>query len=267
MKHHSPLALFGRLVMALLAVFAFGAIAASVAQAEEAPHWQVEGKVLKANETRLITIKAYEGTAKPITLESEIKTIKAKVKITCLLATAAKGAFLAGGEPGTGELTSEFLDCKQEGNGVSPCKLVKETIKVEPVRFEIVVNPELTKYLIEFDQSKTENFVKLEFTGGGCAVKEAPVKGLVVGLVWTDPKVDSGVEEEAYTSTPELASLLVRFPDPAEKVWLWKGGVHEEHTITPLKFIEEPATLEGTVLVLLANSSGESTGEKYNIRG
>jgi hypothetical protein len=262
----SRLAMFGRLVMALLAVFAFGAIAASAAQAEEAPHWVVEGKKLEANKTRLITIKAYEGTAHPITLESEIKTIKAKVTITCLLARAAKGAFLAGGEPGTGELTSEFLDCKQKGNGVEPCT-VEETITVEPVRFEIVVNPELTKYLIEFDQSKTENFVVIKFKGAGCAVTEAKVKGLVAGLVWTDPKVDEGVEEEAYISTPELASLLVRFPDPATEVWLWKGGVHEAHPIAGLTFGGEPATLEGTVLVLLANSSGESTGEKYGIRG
>jgi hypothetical protein len=125
------LALIGRLVMALLAVFAFGAIAATAAQAEEAPHWFVEGKALETNKTREITTKAYNGTKEPITLSGEIKGAKATVE--CKLAKTAKGGFLAGGEPGTAEFTSEFSDCTQTGNGIAPCT-VEEPIVVKPVR-------------------------------------------------------------------------------------------------------------------------------------
>jgi hypothetical protein len=251
----------GRLVAALLAVFAFGAIAATAAQAEEAPHWVVEGNKLETNKTREITIKAFEGTAHPLILGSELLGVK--VTIECHLAKAAKGAFLAGGEPGTGELSSEYSDCAQTGNG-SSCK-AEEPIKVNPVRFEIVVNTKLTTYLVEFDQAKTETFVTLKFTGT-CLVNETPVKGLVAGSLCTDPTVTGKAEEEAYKETPEYSSFLVRFPDPATKIWLWKGGVHEEHTITPLTFDGEPAKLEGAGLVLLARN-GVSTGENYGIRG
>ncbi len=48
----------GRLLLVLLMVFAFSAVTAAVAQAEGAPRWKVEGKVLGKNETREITAKA-----------------------------------------------------------------------------------------------------------------------------------------------------------------------------------------------------------------
>jgi hypothetical protein len=259
--------LFGRLVVALFAMFAFGAIAASAAQAEEAPHWVIEGKKLETNKTRLVTIRAYNGTTEPITLESEVKSLGIKVTIECHLAKAGKGAILAGGEPGTGELSSEFSDCAQKGNGVSPCT-VEEPIPVNPVKLELVRNTALTTYLIEFDQSKTEEFANIKFKGAGCAVKEAKVTGLVLGLVRCDPSV-SGKEEEAEVTeaTPEFPSFLVRFPDPTTKVWLWTNGVHKEFEITPLTFKGEPATLSGKVLILLANANGETIKENFAIRG
>lgn len=59
----------GHLLVALLAVFAFGAITAAAAQAEpEAPYWKVNGARLGKNETREITIKAYNGATEPIKL-------------------------------------------------------------------------------------------------------------------------------------------------------------------------------------------------------
>jgi hypothetical protein len=41
----------------LLAIFALGTVAASAAQAEEAPFWTVKGTRLEAGQTRFITAK------------------------------------------------------------------------------------------------------------------------------------------------------------------------------------------------------------------
>jgi hypothetical protein len=255
----SRLGLLGRLVLVLLAVLAFSAIAATTAaQAEEAPRWRVNGSTLLKNETREITIKLFE-TKNPVVLTSS-----AGVSVECLLAKVAPGAFLAGsepGEPGTSEAVSEFSDCKTTGNGTG-CA-VKEPIRTEKIRNEIVVNTKLSTYLIEFDPaagSKTK-FVELEFPGASCTTKKAPVTGLVVGTAFTDPIVNGGKEEEEFETTAENTSFLVRFPDNVKEVWLYKGGAHEKFKIEPLKFGAFEAELRGALLFLLTN------GQKWGIRG
>jgi hypothetical protein len=81
-----------RLALAtLLAAFAFGAVAAAPAQAEEAPFWTVpktegskETKRLAAGETRFITAKPY----KPISLSFS------GVTLTCPTVTLKEGVLL-----------------------------------------------------------------------------------------------------------------------------------------------------------------------------
>jgi hypothetical protein len=267
----SRLARLGRLLTVLLAVFAFGAIAVSAAQAAtEGPFWKIENKRLEKNETREITVKAYEGTTSPIRLEAELLGIKAKVE--CKLASVAKGSFIAGGVPGTGEQVAEFSDCVTTNNG-SACKVV-EPIVTEKIKAELVVSDEKGRLgqfiLVEFDPAAgTEaKFVTLHFTGT-CTVTETEVgKGLVVGSAYKDPGSGTPTEPVKTREAPEAASSLIKFPDEftdnegVKSVFLFKGGVFELVTIKPFKAFGNEAKLTGIVLVLLAKN-GVSTGEKY----
>jgi hypothetical protein len=260
----SRLARLGRLLVALLSVFALGAVVVASAQAAptEGPFWKVNSSRLKANETREITVKAFEGTKNPIVLEAELLKLKAKVE--CKLASVAKGSFFAGGAPATSREIAEFSDCEVVNNG-SGCK-VKEPIETKPVRNELVYNDEAKtvgeKILVEFDpEAGTEaEFVTLHFEGAKCVVKETTVgKGLVLGESFTDPTTDGGKEEQVTLATAEQTSTLVKFPDAEKSVYLLKGTTLELVEIKPFKAFESEAKLTGTVLVLLAS------GEKYGV--
>jgi hypothetical protein len=262
----SRLARLGRLLVALLSVFALGAVVVASAQAvpTEGPFWKVGGNRLKANETREITVKAFEGTTNPIKLEAELFGIKAKVE--CQDASVAKGSFFAGGAPATSREIAEFSVCKVVNNGEG-CK-VKEPIKTEPVRNELVYNDETAtktageKILVEFDpEAGTEaKFVTLLFEGAKCLVKETEVgKGLVVGSAFTDPTTDGGKEEQIVPATAEQTSTLVVFPDAEKSVFLLKGTTLELVNITPYKAFGNEAKLTGKVLVELTSK------EKYGV--
>jgi hypothetical protein len=253
------------LMMALLAVFAFGAITAAAAQAAtEGPFWTVEGAKLNTNETREITIKAVGS----ITLEGQALGGLAKVNITCPTATVQKGSYLAGGAPGTSKEVVEFSGepgssgrkCAVTGNG-NGCT-VNEPIRTEPIRNELVVSdgPPAGTFgpfiLIEFKPESGSKFVTLNFSGS-CTVSTTEVKGEVLGSVYTDPFASVGKPEEQVTtgnqSSLKLTSYLVRFPDPATSIWLLKGGVFVLEKAGKLEAFGEPASLTGVILVLLVN--------------
>ena len=52
------------MLVALLGVFAFSAVAAAAAQAEEAPFWSIGGTRLEEGKTHYITAKVYNVTGK-----------------------------------------------------------------------------------------------------------------------------------------------------------------------------------------------------------
>ncbi len=254
----------GRVMAALLAVFALGAVAVASAQAAptEGPFWKVNGKRLSANETKEITEKAYEGTKNPIKLEAELLGIKAKIE--CKLASVAKGSYLSGGAPATSRTVAEFADCETVNFG-SGCK-VAEPIKTEPIRSELVYNDEAKtvgeKILVEAEpEAGTEaKLVTLRLEGAKCVVKETEVgKGLVLGESFTDPVTDGGKEEQATLKTSESTSFLIRFPDAEKSIYLLKGATLELVEIKQFKAFGNEATLTGTVLGLL------TSGEKYGV--
>ena len=254
----------GRLTAALLTVLALGAVAAASAQAAptEGPFWKVGGKRLNANETREVTGKVFEGTKNPLVLEAEL--LKVKSKVECRLAKAAPGSFLAGGAPATGRGVAEFSDCEVVNNG-SGCK-VKEPIKTEPVRTELVYNDEAKtvgeKILVESDpEAGTEaKYVTLLFEGAKCVVKETEIgKGLALGEAFTDPTTDGGIEEPVTLKTAEQTSVLVKAPDAERSVYLLKGTTLELVEIKPFKAFESEAKITGTVLVSL------TSGEKFGV--
>jgi hypothetical protein len=259
----SRLGLVGRFALALLAVFAFGAVVASAAWAEEAPRWKIEGTTLGENQTAEIVSKIPEthgAITEPISLEGD------GLKIICESTKFKAGAFLAGsavGEPGKAYLTSEFSKCTITGNNKEGTCKVKEPIVTKAVRAELVMNTELTHYLLEFDPVAGTVFANIEMANASeCKFANIEVKGLVIGSSYTDPAITGLPPELVGPSTPASASLLVVFPDVVEKVWLWKGGVHEEFKPTELNILgTNKATLKGEVLVALAS------GKKYSISG
>jgi|SRR5579863_3201909 len=129
----SRLSMVGRVVLALLAVFLLGGLAASAAQAaEKSLRWKVEGNELKANETREITVTRW--SANPATPEPLILSL-GKMVIKCEMATTVAGkSFLANEKIGTTSRAisvsqPEFSKCTQEKNGTEPACRVEEPIK------------------------------------------------------------------------------------------------------------------------------------------
>lgn len=247
-----------RIAVALLAVSALGAVAVASAQAAptEGPFWKINGARLDANETREITVKAFEGTKNPLKLEAELLGIRAKIE--CGLASVAKGSFLAGGAPATSREILEFSFCTAINVGEG-CK-VKEPIKTEPVRSELVYNDEAKtvgeKILVESDpEAGTEaTYVVIRFEGAKCIVNFTEVdKGLALGDAFTDPLTDGGREEQVTLATAEQTSALIRAPDAEKSVYLLKGAILELVEIKPFKAFGNEAKITGTVLVLLTD--------------
>jgi len=136
----SRLSTAGRLLLALLAVFALGTIVASAARAEEAHgslRWKVEGKELGKNETREITITRWSANP-AIPTPVVIEPIEGTIKVKCEIVSTAKGtSFLTNESVGAtskavASLEPEFSKCLVTGNGES-CK-VAEPIKLKSIR-------------------------------------------------------------------------------------------------------------------------------------
>jgi hypothetical protein len=253
------------MLVALLGVFAFAAVAAAAAQAEEAPRWTIGGKILEKGETHFITAKIYTTTENPVfTLQTGLKTI------TCGAVRLASGVLLgsSAGNPGTNNEVIEFFGkCKVTGNGTG-CK-VKEPIKTRPVKSELVETEKGTKasLLVEFKpaEENVKEFTKIEFeaeAGGKCEVASTAVSGEVVACVRTDPKT-GGIGEliTLESEKKEATSWLLETRNGVSSVWLIAGGEGKQREIglkERLTAFGEEATLKGVALVLLADKNGKT---------
>jgi hypothetical protein len=258
------------MLVALLGVFAFGAVAAAAAQAEEAPFWSREGTRLIKGETHYITAKKY---SKEFTLRA------GEVTVTCENARLKEGVLLGSnaGEPGTNDEVIEFFEnCKVSGKfggkTIEKCK-VKEPITTTNVKSELVETEKGEKgsLLTEFFPEKGAKFTTLEFEleappAGFCPPNTA-VEGSVAGQVRVDPNKPPELGE--LVSLPngkkEAKSWLLNFPTIAiTKAWLIKGGEGKEVKVELLAF-SEAAILSGTTLVLLAKKKeGKFESEEVN---
>jgi hypothetical protein len=247
------------MLVALLGVFAFAAVAAAAAQAEEAPRWSIGGKILGAGETHYITAKIYTTSTNPtFTLKAGTKTI------SCGAVRLASGVLLGSseGNPGTNNEVIEFFGgCTVTGNGTG-CK-VTEPIVTNPVRSELVETESGKKasLLVEFKPAEGKEFTTIKFTGT-CTVTSTKVTGEVAACVRADPK--NGTLGELITLESvkkEDTSWLLEVRPEVTSVWLIKGGVGEQREI-PLKerltAFGETATLNGVALVLLADKNGKT---------
>jgi hypothetical protein len=247
--------------VSLLAVFALGAVAASAAQAEEAPFWSIAGTRLAAGKTHFITAKVYkEGEAGR---ELKLTTPKLGITIACtgLSFPFETGVILgsAAETPGTNNEVAHFTNCTVSGNG-EKCNVENKEITTKPIKSELVENVESKAagktLLVEFSPFSGEVFAELKFkeeTGGKCTNKTTKVTGSVAAEVLNE-------KEEAVKLPNKLeegTTWLTRFPATAiEKVWLVKAGVGKEVEVGPLLAFGDDSIEEGTALVLLAKVTG-----------
>ena len=247
----------------MLAVFALGAIAASGAQAEEAPFFSIGG-------TRLASGKTHNITAHGIK-KFELKTPAQGTNITCEKLTVEKGVLLGSnaGTQGKADQVSKFEGCKlATGNGVKEgCFLAATeggvettTITTNPLHGELVENVEAGhggKKLEELYTPATGTVFVTLFFGPSippCEVLATKVTGKTVAEVVKDTGEES---IELPGPTAEETSFIDRFPVAAIKeVWLVSGGTGKIVEIEQVA-LSHPSTQHGTALVLLANSTFE----------
>jgi len=253
---------FRAIGVALLAVFAMGAIAAA-AQAENAPSFSVGG-------TRLIAGKTHNIQAKVFGAHSfSLNTPALGVKITCTALSIEQGVILGSnpGEPGKASQITSFTNCKLvEGNGAPNCELAVTShgtattaLKTNLLNVRQVENVEAggvgKKLLEEFSPAvPSAGFIVLNFTGTGCTTFQTKVSGSTVAEVVLDNASEGNIE--LGQAPQEITSSLIRFPaSTIKEVWLISGGAGKKQTgIEQVAFgFESEQT--GTALVTLANGS------------
>src|ERR1700682_1296099 len=257
----------GRLMLvALFGVLALSAVTAVAAQAVEAPRWSTggAGKILGAGETHFITAKAYSANFKLKTGNVTVTCTEIKLREGSLLGTAA-------GNGGANNEVIEFKNCTVSGTAggkpIEKCK-VNEPIVTNPVRSELVetekgVPGTSGSLLTLFEPAVGATFLTVSFTtetGGNCP-PGTHVTGKMAGQVLTDPENGTlgKLVELPKVNSAEAKSWLINFPNiRITRVGRIKGGVLTEENIS-LEASSEPATVEGTALVLLAKR--ETNGE------
>jgi len=262
--------------LALLAVFALSVVAASVAQAEEAPFWSIEGTRLAAGKTHFITTKVYKEGEKGQELKLETPSVGIIVKCTGLNFPFETGVIL-GSEaetPGTNNEVAHFTGCTVTGNG-EKCLVVGKEVTTKPIKSELVENVEKEgetkkvgkKLLVEFAPAEGTNFVTLKFEaekGGECKFTESPVSGSTAAEVLNEKEEPV----ELPNKLQEFNSGLTRFPATAiTEVWLVKAGVGSAVTVGLKAFSLVASREVGTALVLLAKVTGttlESEERKWS---
>jgi hypothetical protein len=245
--------------VALLAVFALGAVAASAAWAEEAPYWTVGGTRLEAGQTHFITAKE----VKPFLLSG------GGVEVECTETSILPHGVLLGsepGEPGTNDEIVTFKACEVKGNGSgSECKKVTEPINTTNLKSELVEDKTKTKLLVLFQPASGALLAELTFPKG-CKFESTKVTGSVNAEVINEK---TGNPVELPNTKEQAVSWELKFPKVQPVfIWLIKGGVGKEVETKALEAFSAAATLSGTALVLLAelNSKNElvSTGQEWS---
>jgi hypothetical protein len=228
----------------LLALFAFSAVAATAAQAEEAPYWSIEGTRLAAGKTAELTVK---GT------NNQVLTA-ATVKVTCTALATLAGAVLLGsepGEPGKNNETLHYTGCTVTGNG-TPCEVENKEITSKPLTSELAYASNKKSLVVEFTPATGKKLATLKFTGTGCTESEVQVEGQAVAGAFTDAATP--VLLELPNAVTPAGSFLLKIVEATKtKIWLIKGGTGTEVETSELKSFGHESTLSGTALISLAS--------------
>ncbi len=250
------------MLVALFGVLALGAFTAAAAQAAvPAPRWSIAGTDLEEGKTHYISTKAY----------TPFKLTTGLIVVECKVVKLIEGALLGSKEGSAGKDNEviEFTSCKVSGTSggktIAKCKVI-EPIRTGPVKSELVetekAKPEekkgslLTLFTPEGAEFTTIKF-ELEKAGEGFCPVNIKVSGSVAGRVLTDPNKGEELGElvELGQTAKEATSWLINFPaTPIKEVTKINKEVRTEAAVG-LLVASEPATLEGTALVLLAKKN------------
>jgi hypothetical protein len=233
--------------LALLAVFAFSAIAATAAQAEgteKAPYWSIEG-------TRLAAGKTFEIVAKAV--GNQTLTAGANV-VTCTAFKLKPGAVLLGsslaGEPGKSDETIQYSGCTVAGNGTG-CTVTGGTIETEPLTNELVYSENKKSLQVELFPVKGKVLAEFHFTAP-CTILSSKVTGVVVAGVFTGAAENPVLLELPNTVTQGESFKLKIIEKAKPPVWLIKAGTGELAENEELNAFGVSSILSGTALIQLA---------------
>jgi hypothetical protein len=206
--------------LALVAVFAFSAVAATVASAVEGPFWKVAGVRLVAGETRLLLATAAANF---------VLTANTSQTITCKTISLPVGSEMQiiGSPAKTGGRSLEALEftgCTVANNGekclVSNGGVVKTTLVLNLLGYS--TGTRTGPILVLFAPDVGKDFVTVSFTpetGGKCTLPSALVEGNVVGLERV-----GGVNVEVGAHETETLHGEVAFAALNKTIWLEIAG-------------------------------------------
>ncbi len=246
--HLSRLVGIRHLLLALTAMLAFGAVAASAAQAAEGPFWSVEGTRLASGST-----EGLAGSA----VTNQVLSAGGKV-VTCEGIEPEAGSKIIGeasGEAGKAEGKLRYSKCTVEGNGTG-CKVVKEEVVTNALKGELVEDAATKKKLLaDFLPASGNTFAELKFEGSGCTFKTTKVTGIDV-LAEVQTAAGGTIELEGVSpGSAKTWRLEIEKPQPTA-FWLVKEGTGKEVKIATEEKLEAfgaAATLTGTGSVSLKN--------------
>jgi hypothetical protein len=183
--------------MALAAMVACGAIAASNAQAGEGPFWEgcvakegghwedskcSEEGVLEDFESKRLVAGEKKKMLSVKKLPEPIIISNGKVKLKCTELVFDEGKIFGSeaGTAGSGAMTFEFSGCEVEGNG-KPCEVEKKEITTERLELWLGKEKQATEkkepFLVGFKPEELGHiFAKVKFVGAACTIKEGDLE-------------------------------------------------------------------------------------------
>jgi hypothetical protein len=268
-----------RTLLALLAAFAASASMAPSAFAEGAFAWSVGGTSLGSGSTKEIAFK----DAKTFKITGELSG--GKVEITSSKVSAAKGAAIFGGSPGTSEETLTFEDVtvtKPEGCAVAGEKITTKLLKDEVVgsgeptgaegeTIDMIFSPKSGTALAEFELENEKCAIKGKAALSGSVLAETTAQEHEVEhfkLIFEAPnKTYKNAAEEGLTAGLKLGGVTATLTGEAElelpskqQVGAAGGGLQAARPNYKVK-IPKMSTGEATVVFINrdANANGAVT--------
>jgi len=226
------------LMLAVMAMFVFSAVATASAQAKgtEGPSWMSEEGRVPPTETR--EVKAVAET--PFILKNNT----ANVKIECKKLKFKAGSIITGStgkNSGTGLGSTEFSGCEggaKEGK-LTGCEPVKGEVNTqETVTTLGYASPNRTGPVLVLLKPQVGNsFVTIKFTGASCFATSTAVTGQVVG------EATNGVEEP-------VATIKIAFSETGKTIYTETEGALQSSKTSLVSF-GSASTLTGTAGILL----------------
>ena len=153
------------ILLSMLAVFAFSAVASSAAMA--APEWTRNGVAI--TKTEKVTYKLKAGT------DATLEDATLKITIKC---TAVKGKSAQVEVAGKDKGITVFEGCT---TNIAKCEVVKGEIKTETLTTKL--SEEGTKVLDTFSPPASGIFAVIKLKGTGCPITSANVTGTVTSVM------------------------------------------------------------------------------------